>query len=241
MSTGHDRLKISQFFDKVSGLYDPWFQKDVHYLEMLEAIVDDLEGYDRRRIVELGCGSGNLTVLLAERFPTAEIIAVDVSTELLSIARKKCEGKNNVAFVNDNMLSFMSKLEKPASVVGNLSLHHLTDTEKRRLTNRVSRAIAGGDAFIIGDVFVTPSASVTREQAVLNTFHARCSYYLSTVGIDRAIFELEHVPLILKRRQEHLVGEDFWRECAADEKLRQVKSRIVGPGNLGNMIIEITQ
>jgi trans-aconitate 2-methyltransferase len=40
-----------------------------------------------RLVYDLGCGPGNSTALLAERFPTAEIIGVDGSDEMLAEAR----------------------------------------------------------------------------------------------------------------------------------------------------------
>ena len=41
-----------------------------------------------RRIVDLGCGPGNSTELLARRFPTAEVTGVDSSPDMLAQARK---------------------------------------------------------------------------------------------------------------------------------------------------------
>ncbi len=39
------------------------------------------------RVVDLGCGTGNTTALLAERWPAAEVTGVDNSPEMLSTAR----------------------------------------------------------------------------------------------------------------------------------------------------------
>jgi trans-aconitate 2-methyltransferase len=40
-----------------------------------------------RRIVDLGCGPGNLTALLARRWPQAEVVGVDNSPEMIEAAR----------------------------------------------------------------------------------------------------------------------------------------------------------
>jgi trans-aconitate 2-methyltransferase len=42
-----------------------------------------------RRVVDLGCGPGNSTELLAARFPQAEMIGIDNSPEMLVAARKR--------------------------------------------------------------------------------------------------------------------------------------------------------
>lgn len=42
---------------------------------------------DPRLVVDLGCGAGDLTLTLAERWPDARIVGVDSSTEMLEAAR----------------------------------------------------------------------------------------------------------------------------------------------------------
>jgi SAM-dependent methyltransferase len=50
------------------------------------------------RILELGCGFGRVTRLLAEQFPQSQITALDLSLDQLENARKHCQDKSNITF-----------------------------------------------------------------------------------------------------------------------------------------------
>ncbi|WP_327177447.1 trans-aconitate 2-methyltransferase [Streptomyces sp. NBC_01335] len=56
------------------------------FLDLL-ARVGDLPGGPRPRIADLGCGPGNVTVLLADRWPGARITGYDNSPQMLAQAR----------------------------------------------------------------------------------------------------------------------------------------------------------
>jgi len=50
-----------------------------------------------RRVVDLGCGPGNSTALLVERFPQAEVIGLDSSPDMLRQARERLPGRQFIA------------------------------------------------------------------------------------------------------------------------------------------------
>ncbi len=56
-----------------------------------------------RRAVDIGCGPGNSTELLVDRFPDAEIIGLDSSPEMLEAARQRLPG---VSFVEADVATW---------------------------------------------------------------------------------------------------------------------------------------
>ncbi len=58
-------------------------------LDLLARVPCPESGWTPRRIADLGCGSGNGTRLLAERWPGASVVGVDNSPEMLQTARSR--------------------------------------------------------------------------------------------------------------------------------------------------------
>ena len=52
-------------------------------------LLDRIEIDDPRLVYDLGCGSGEITVLLAERYRAARVVGLDSSTDMLEEARKR--------------------------------------------------------------------------------------------------------------------------------------------------------
>ncbi|MEK6891661.1 MAG: class I SAM-dependent methyltransferase [Nanoarchaeota archaeon] len=64
----------------------------------LDAIVNSMPTRSRS-ILELGSGTGNLTLRLAQRFPQAKVIGIDIDTKMLESAKKKTGNYENVNLI----------------------------------------------------------------------------------------------------------------------------------------------
>lgn len=60
-------------------------------------LVARIEPEHARRVIDVGCGSGELTALLAERWPDATVLGIDSSPEMIARARQWADGR--VSFV----------------------------------------------------------------------------------------------------------------------------------------------
>lgn len=90
----------------------------------------------RDKVLELGCGTGYFTSALAKT--GAQITAIDISPELLRVAREKC-ARPNVSFEIQNAYSLSYGDETFDAVVGSSVLHHLEVDDALREIHRVLR------------------------------------------------------------------------------------------------------
>lgn len=77
-------------YEFLSQIYDDLMQ-DVNYKQWTEYIIGLIQeqGENPKNILELGCGTGNITVELLEK--GYEVVGVDMSEEMLEIAEEKTE------------------------------------------------------------------------------------------------------------------------------------------------------
>ena len=99
-----------------------------------------------RSVVELGCGTGSLTALLARR--GYRMTAVDLSPDMLALADQKC-GELDVLLLCQDM-SRLALLESADAVVSCLdSVNYVTrPAALRRTFRRVFQALAPGGLFL---------------------------------------------------------------------------------------------
>ncbi|MFQ6119093.1 MAG: class I SAM-dependent methyltransferase, partial [Methanosarcinales archaeon] len=79
----------SRFWTSYFKVYDV-LNLLIPYQELLETICDELEIKKGEKILEAGCGTGNLALKIKER--GAEVVGLDNSQEALDIYRKKDPG-----------------------------------------------------------------------------------------------------------------------------------------------------
>ncbi|MBW8334564.1 MAG: methyltransferase domain-containing protein [Prolixibacteraceae bacterium] len=76
-----------QRFDEFAAEYAERFMNIELYADSIDAFCNLIKN-DRPKILELGCGPGNVTSLLKNRFPEAYITAIDLAPKMIEIAQK---------------------------------------------------------------------------------------------------------------------------------------------------------
>ncbi|HEX3860868.1 MAG TPA: trans-aconitate 2-methyltransferase [Stellaceae bacterium] len=96
-----------------------------------------------RQIIDLGCGPGNSTVLLRQRWPDADVAGLDTSFDMIETARRDHPG---IAFVQGDLTSW-APAEPFDLVFSNAALQWVGD--HRTLVPRLVDAVAPGGALAV--------------------------------------------------------------------------------------------
>jgi len=76
------------YFDELAHKWDSWHEPDL----TVKRLIPSLRAFDIRegeRLLDVGCGTGNLTMALVHLAPTAVIHAIDISSNMITIAKAK--------------------------------------------------------------------------------------------------------------------------------------------------------
>jgi len=110
-----------------------------------------------QRVLEIGCGTGNLTLLVKTLHPGVEVVGLDPDPKALARARRKAEGRR-LAVTLDR--GYSDELPYPDGsydrVLSAFMLHHLSRDEKSRTLHQVRRVLRPG-----GSLPCSTSAEVT--------------------------------------------------------------------------------
>lgn len=213
----HARLALlmeasaSEFFAEHIASYDSLIRRAVpDYDEMLLRLEANLP-LDSQRILELGSGTGNFTLRLAARYPSASITSVDGSEEMLELTRQRLLAIATKAKFRTLHARFET-IELPPGeldlVVSCISLHHVQD--KAALFERIHRLLAPGGFFVFADQMAAGSERASKLNWQRWLAFCREEPACSEEEIDRLIAHAEahdhYAPIYEQMRQLESAG-----------------------------------
>ena len=146
-----------EHFDEAAPGYDRGCRRLVPDVDgFYGAVVEGLPfGRDEElRVLDLGAGTGLLSATVAEKFTAARITLVDLSVEMLRVARRRfADEPGRFEF------RVMDYAREPLPggpcgfdlVVSALSIHHLTHGDKRKTFEKAHASLASGGRFVNAD------------------------------------------------------------------------------------------
>lgn len=139
-----------------------------NYDEMLDAVARCLSPQSQR-ILDLGCGTGGLSMKVLKSCPTAQVVALDYSPRMLEFASDKLETAGYApkqwtgiqADFGDWANHQLEIKDGFDACVSSLAIHHLTDEMKLKLFSRIRESLNPGGVFWNADPVLPESPALS--------------------------------------------------------------------------------
>ena len=148
------RKSIKQSFDAGADKYDRQRRMVIPcFNDFYQTAIDliPFSSFDSFRFLDLGAGTGLLTASIISVFPNATATCMDLSEKMLEKARERFSLNKRVNFLIWDY-SHSTLPEEYNLIVSAMSIHHLSDDEKKSLYQRVFDVLKFEGIFINADL-----------------------------------------------------------------------------------------
>lgn len=134
-------------FGRLAGSYD---HRHHRYNELtLTQALEALRLSGTERVLDVGCGTGELERLLRERYPRVTLVGIDVTPQMLAVAREKFRNARGVTFLLAQAEALPFAMEGFDAVVSCNMLHHVRSADT--LLRECARVLRPGGRLVLVD------------------------------------------------------------------------------------------
>lgn len=144
----------------LTGAYDSVIAVTAREAKLRGGVVASVAATRHSRVLELGCGTGSLSIALAKALPDSSVTGVDIDPAALDIARAK-SGAERVDWRFGSATDAPPKAGTWDCVVISLVLHHLTPEQQPVALTRAREALREGGTLHVID-FGRPHGPIPR-------------------------------------------------------------------------------
>lgn len=139
-------------FRALTRVYDPAIRWTTREATFKRRLLEQAAPAADSRVLDLGCGTGTLAIMLKRTQPDAAVIGLDADPEILERARAKAR-RAGVEVQFDEGLSTELRYEDESFdlVLSTLFFHHLTGADKRRTAGEIGRVLRPGGELHVAD------------------------------------------------------------------------------------------
>jgi ubiquinone/menaquinone biosynthesis C-methylase UbiE len=135
---------IQSDFDRIALLSHESWNHNAHYHEYLMGRIPE----QCRQILEIGCGTGNFSRLLAQR--AEKVLAIDLSPQMIRLAREHSKLYPNIDFVVGDVMTYQFPDNQFDCIATLATIHHLP-TEP--ILRKIRKALKPGGVFVCLDLY----------------------------------------------------------------------------------------
>lgn len=138
-------------FGWLTPIYDPVLRRLMPERALKQRLIAQAQIAAGQRVLDLGAGTGTLTVMLKQAYPRVDVTGLDGDPAVLALAREKAAAAG-VTIRFDHGLATALPYDDAVfdRVLSSLMLHHLTTEEKRRTLAETWRVLRpGGELHVL--------------------------------------------------------------------------------------------
>lgn len=145
---------VKDHFEEEAKIFDELIRTIIpFYKDMVDSLVLTLPFHRKERIkvLDLGCGTGNISRQVKKRFPHGHITCVDLAENMIKMAESKLSPYSDIEFIRADFrdLEFQEDYD---AVVSSLALHHLQPQEQKSFYRRIYGFLKMGGVFYNADI-----------------------------------------------------------------------------------------
>ncbi len=152
MQKQHGKYVPALGFDWLTRFYDPVLRWTLREETFKRALIAQAGIEPGQRVLDLGCGTGTLTLMIKETQPQADVVGLDGDPKILRLAREKAD-RVRLDIQWDYGMAF--ELPYPDAsfdrVLSSLMLHHLNRENKRAALQETLRVLRPGGELHVAD------------------------------------------------------------------------------------------
>lgn len=139
-------------WDSLTPLYDPLVRLTTREMSFKSRLLDEAAIDRTARLLDVGCGTGTLLLLVKRRIKSLLAIGLDGDMKVLGIARSKAHRQTEgIALVQAFGFDIPFADDAFDRVLSSLMLHHLTRDEKIRTLKEIFRVLRPGGELHVAD------------------------------------------------------------------------------------------
>jgi SAM-dependent methyltransferase len=239
--TAREGVRMADW-DRFSEDYDRIFLENPQYVDAIGRMVFLARQADGSRVLDLGCGTGNVTAsaLKCIEGDGLTVVGVDPSAGMRAKFSARFEGAENVDVREGDALAIPAGDMSFDIVFSNLALHHVQPDERPRCAGELARVMASGGMLIYADMFCDVDSvprDPERAKDIVDKMVGAALYCLDHGAFDMMQIMLATLPADVSNEGEYMTTVEVWKGLLEEAGLIDIVVTDVPPEQFGVKII----